>query len=232
MLVYAEAPASARAALTEALALFASGADKRNEARVLNYLGAVEFVAARRPRLSAGVSRRSRSRARRRSRGTRAFVLSTSPKVSATPATYERAAELYTRAIEIAATRTGQRGVRFTASATSHWTADDLPAADRYYREALELGIDRRRPASAGVLSCWSCVYRRAQEGRDAQPAACGHSPSGSSTTSASACSRPSASVTSGSWSRRSRTATSTRRASRTRQAVTPTPRPKSSSAA
>ena len=127
---------------------------------------------ARRTGRSMVLSRRSRSRAPRRSRGTRALVAvrrRRSPRHRRIRASRRSSTPARSRFAANTDWATGRQ--RFTASATSHSTRRSFrrrPLLPRGARAELRSG----RPASAGVLSRWSCVYRRAQGGRDAQPAA------------------------------------------------------------
>ena len=83
---------------------------------------------------------------------------------------YERAAELYTRAIEIRR----EHGLGNGASAVHSLgdlslDTDDLSAADRYYREALELSFGSEDPRlRAYCLAGLACIAARKKDARAA----------------------------------------------------------------
>jgi predicted ATPase len=169
-LVYAQDPASARAALTEALALYRGAADERNEARVLNCLGAVEFVAGS-PAASLGWSEQALAICERLDdpQGLSRSLQYVAEGLRDTGA-YERAAEHYTRSIEISR----EHGLGNGASAI-HSLGDlsldtnDLSAADRYYREALELSFESEdRRLAAYCLGGLACTAARNEDARRA----------------------------------------------------------------
>lgn len=168
--VYAEAPASARAALTEALALYRDAADERNEARVLNCLGAVEFVAGS-PRGSLEWSEQALAISERLDDplGLARSLQYVAEGLRDTGA-YERAVELYTRSIEVRR----EHGLGNWASAVHSLgdlslDTDDLSAANRYYCEALELSFESEdRRMRAYCLAGLACIAARSGDARAA----------------------------------------------------------------
>ncbi len=142
---------------------------------------------------------------------------------------FERAAELYTRSIEVRrAHGLGNGAARCTASATSHSTRAIYPPPTSTTAKRSR-SASRRGPTPAGLLPRGPRVHSRPHQGRATTPGGCGRSPSESSTRSASACSPPSAAATSGSLPHPSHRATSTAPASPKPQRSTPTPRPRRS---
>jgi predicted ATPase len=169
-LVYAESPDAARAALSEALALYRQAGDERAEARVLNGLGAVEFVlgspadALRWTEQALAISERlddpqglSRS-------------LQYTAEALRDSGSNERAIENYTRSIEIQR----EHGLGSGASAI-HSLGDlsldtgDAKSADRYYREALALAVEHEDPRlRAYCLAGLACVAARSGDAHEA----------------------------------------------------------------
>ena len=95
---------------------------------------------------------------------------------------FERSAELFARSIEIRrANGLGSGASTVHSLGDLYIDAGVLPTAERYYREALALGLpegDVRLGASSTALAGLA-LRRRAKRGRNCGSAACGFSPSG-----------------------------------------------------
>jgi len=184
-LVFLERVEQARAALIEALTLYRDAGDERGETLVLLGLGVAESSPARRRAPSHGRSRRFRSTSASTTRWGIAHTLHHIAEALRDLGDFERSAEMFARSIEI------RRANGRSGAAAMHSLGDlyldvgDMPTAERYYREALALGLqegDVRLGRTASRVSPASPRETRTQR----RPAACGLSPSGSSARSAS----------------------------------------------
>jgi tetratricopeptide (TPR) repeat protein len=169
-LVYAEVPDGARAALSEALALYREAGDELNEARVLNGLGAVEFVAGS-PEEVLRWSEQALAICERLDdpEGLSRSLHYVAEALRDTGA-YERAAELYTRSIEIRRARglgSGESALHSLGDLSLD--SGDLSAAVAYYREALALSLEQEDPRlRAYCLAGLACVAARSGDARTA----------------------------------------------------------------
>ena len=165
-LVYAEAPDPARAASSEALALYREAGDERNEARALLGLGAVEFVAGS-PERSLKWSEQALAICERLDdpQGLARSQQYVAEGLRDTGA-YERAAELYTRSIEVRRAHGLGNGAGAVHSLGDlSLDAGDPSAADIYYREALVLSFEPEDPRlRAYCLAGLACVAARTQD--------------------------------------------------------------------
>jgi predicted ATPase/class 3 adenylate cyclase len=169
-LVYAEDPDSARVALSGALALYREAGDELNEARVLNGLGAVEFVAGS-PEEVLRWSEQALAICERLDdpEGLSRSLQYVAEALRDTGA-YERAAELYTRSIEIRRARglgSGESAVHSLGDLSLD--SGDPWAAAAYYREALALSLEQEDPRLGGYcLAGLACVAARTGDARTA----------------------------------------------------------------
>ena len=145
VLTYAETLSPARAALNDALALYREAGDERNEARALNQLGGAEFVAGVPERMVECAEQALEICERLEDTAEIVRSLFFIAEGLRDVGEFDRAAELYTRSIEMRRAHALGSG-----AATTHSLGDlsldrrDLQAADRYYREALTLGIEEQ----------------------------------------------------------------------------------------
>jgi predicted ATPase/class 3 adenylate cyclase len=160
----------ARAALTEALALYEQAGNERGRVRVLNDLGGIEWV--------GGFSDRAIEwheqalAASERLDEPRELVRSLHYLADAVrdAGGYDRAAELYLRAIEICRSR-GLGSLRSVLHSLGDLFLDkgDTREAARYYRESLELGIEEGNTRHCGYcLAGLACVAAREQDATSA----------------------------------------------------------------
>jgi non-specific serine/threonine protein kinase len=156
----------ARTALTEALALYEQAGNERGRVRVLNDLGGIEWV--------GGSSERAIEWHEQALEGSerlddpKELVRSLHYLADAVRDTgeYDRATELYIRAIEIC-----RRGGLGTLRSLLHSLGDllldkgDTREAARYYRESLVLGIEAENTRHCGYcLAGLACVAARNQD--------------------------------------------------------------------
>jgi predicted ATPase/class 3 adenylate cyclase len=162
-LSYSEKLDPARNALTEALRLYREAGDERNQARVLNRLGGVEFMAGA-PDRAIGWHEEALVISERlddaEEVGESLHHLGENLRDTGA---FERAAEVFARCIQIR--RADDLG---GCAATLHSFGDlsldtgDLLAADRYYRDALAAGIeDGNARHQAYCLAGLACVAAR-----------------------------------------------------------------------
>jgi predicted ATPase len=169
-LTYTEALETARAALTEALAMYREAGDERNEARVLGHLGGLEFVSGS-PELSLSWAEQALEICERvdDTEGLARSLFFTAEGLREL-GDYERAAERYRRSIELR--RAHSLG---SIAAITHSLGDlsldrgDLSAAQRYYREALALGLDEQDVRlQAYCLAGLACLAARQRDPQSA----------------------------------------------------------------
>jgi predicted ATPase len=162
-LSYSENLDPARKALREALRLYREAGDERNQARVLNRLGGVEFLAGA-PDRAVGWHEQALVIAEHLDDAEEvALSLHNLGENLRDTGAFERAAEMYTRSIQIR--RADDLG---SSSATLHSFGDlsldkgDLLAADHYYREALAAAReDDDVRTQAYCLAGLACVAAR-----------------------------------------------------------------------
>jgi non-specific serine/threonine protein kinase len=168
---YADQPDAARAAMMEALALYREHGDKRGEVRALNYLGGVEFVGGA---PEQGLAWHEQALALAEHLDDPEEIgrsLHYTAENLREIGSYDRAAELYIRSIEIRRAH----GLREPVPSVLHSLADlrldtgDLAAADRHYREALALA-DQQMDVRLNVycLAGLSCIAARRGDRRTA----------------------------------------------------------------
>jgi len=168
---YADQPDAARAAMMEALALYREHGDERGEVRVLNYLGGVEFVADA-PERGLAWHRQALAIAERLDDPEEiGRSLHYTAENLREIGSYDRAAELYTRSIEIRRAHGLVEHVPSVLHSLGDLLLDtgDVAAAERHYREALALGghqTDIR--LNAYCLAGLSCVAARRGDRRTA----------------------------------------------------------------
>ncbi len=165
-LVYAETPDPARAAFSEALALYREAGDERNEARALLGLGAVEFVAGSSER-SLKWSEQALAICERLDdpEGLARSQQYVAEGLRDTGA-YERAAELYTRSIEVRRAHGLGNGAGAVHSLGDlSLDAGDPCAAGIYFREALALSFEPEEPRlRVYCLAGLACVAARTRD--------------------------------------------------------------------
>jgi predicted ATPase/DNA-binding SARP family transcriptional activator len=141
-LVFLERLEPARAALTEALTLYRDAGDERGETMVLLRLGAAEFI--------AGAPQSALARAEQalpicERLDDRLGIASTLHRIAEALrdlGDFERSAELFARSIEIRrANGLGSGASTLHSLGDLYLDAGDTPTAERYYREALALGL-------------------------------------------------------------------------------------------
>ncbi len=165
-LVYLERLEPARAALIEALRLYRDGGDERGETLVLLRLGAAEFIAGAPESALAWTEQALPIYERLDDTQGIAHTLHYIAEALRDLGNFERSAELFARSIEIR--RANGLG---SSPATLHSLGDlyldtrDMPTAERYYREALALGLqegDLR--LGAYCLAGLACVAARNED--------------------------------------------------------------------
>jgi predicted ATPase/class 3 adenylate cyclase len=169
-LTYAENLEPARAALTEALALVREAGDERDEARVLNRLGGVEFVGGSPERMLEWGEQALKICERLEDPEELARSLFFTAEALREAREFERATERYLRSIEIVrAHGLGSVAARLHSLGDLSLDKGDLPAADRYYREALALGIaEEDLRLQAYCLAGLACIATRNDDGTTA----------------------------------------------------------------
>lgn len=169
-LAYAEVFDSARTALTEALALYRETGDERNEARVLNRLGGLEFVAGVLDEAIRWTQQALAICERLGDMEGLAHATHYAGEALRDAGDLDRAAELYTRSIEIRRTHGLGTGASAMHSLGDLWLdKGDLDAAERSYREALALGTEHEDVRlRAYCLAGLACVAARSGDLRGA----------------------------------------------------------------
>jgi predicted ATPase/DNA-binding SARP family transcriptional activator len=165
-LVFLERLEPARAALIEALTLYRDAGDERGETLVLLSLGAAEFIAGAPESALAWAEQALPIYERLDDPLGIASTLHRIGEALRELGDFERSAELFVRSMEIR--RADRLG---SAASTVHSLGDlyldkgDLPAAERYYREALALGL-KEGDARLGAycLAGLACVAARNED--------------------------------------------------------------------
>jgi len=158
-LVFLERLDRARAALIEALTLYRDAGDERGEALVLLLLGAAESIAGAPDSSLAWAEQALPIYARLDDTLGIARTLHRIAEALRDLGDFERSAELFTRSIEIRRTNGLGSGTSTVHSLGDlYLDADDMPTAERYYREALALvlqeGDVRLRVYCLAGLAC------------------------------------------------------------------------------
>jgi predicted ATPase len=169
--VYAERPDAGRAAMLAALALFREQGDERGEVRVLNHLVGFEFIAGAPERGLAWHEQSLEIAERLGDPQQIARSLHYMGENLREMGSYDQAAELYVRSIEILRTN----GLSERVSSVVHSLADlrldtrDLPAADSLYHEALAFSQNMNDiRLTAYCLAGLSCVAALSGDGHTA----------------------------------------------------------------
>ena len=162
-LVYLERLDQARAALMEALTLYRDGGDERGETLMLVRLGAAEFVAGAPERALAWAEQALPIYERLDDALGIARTLHYIAEALRDLGDFERSAEVFARSIEIRhANGLGSSGATLHSLGDLHLDAGDMPAAERYYREALALGLQEGDVRlGAYCLAGLACVAAR-----------------------------------------------------------------------
>jgi predicted ATPase/DNA-binding SARP family transcriptional activator len=165
-LVYLERLEQARAALIEALTLYRDAGDERGETLVLLRLGAAEFIAGAPESALAWAEQALPIYERLDDTLGIARTLHYIAEALRDLGDFERSAELFARSIEIR--RANGLG---SSAATLHSLGDlyldmgDMPTAERYYREALALGLQEGDVRlGAYCLAGLACVAARNED--------------------------------------------------------------------
>ena len=165
-LVFLERLEQARAALIEALTLYRDAGDERGETLVLLRLGAAEFIAGAPESAVAWAEQALPIYERLDDTLGIARTLHYIAEALRDLGDFERSAELFARSIEIR--RANGLG---SAAATVHSLGDlyldagDMPTAERYYREALALGLQEGDVRlGAYCLAGLACVAARNED--------------------------------------------------------------------
>ncbi len=141
-LVFLERLEQARAALIEALTLYRDAGDERGETLVLLSLGAAESIAGAPESALAWAEQALPIYERLDDTLGIARTLHYTAEALRDLGDFERSAELFTRSIEIRrANGLGSGESTVHSLGDLYLDAGDMPSADRYYREALALGL-------------------------------------------------------------------------------------------
>ena len=165
-LVFLERLEQARAALIEALTLYRDAGDERGETLVLLRLGAAEFIAGA-PESSLGWAEQALPIYERLNDTLGiARTLHGIAEALRDLGDFERSAELFARSLEIRRTN-GLGGGAATVHSLGdlYLDAGDVPTAERYYREALALGLQEGDVRlGAYCLAGLACVAARNED--------------------------------------------------------------------
>ena len=165
-LVHLERLDQARTALIEALTLCREAGDERGETLVLLRLGVAEFIAGAPERTLAWAEQALPIYERLDDTLGIARCLHYIAQALRDLGDFERSAELYTRSIEIRrANGLGSGAAAVHSLGDLYLDAGDMPTAERYYREALALGLqegDVRQ--GAYCLAGLACVAARNED--------------------------------------------------------------------
>jgi len=165
-LVFLERIDQARAALIEALALYREVGDERGEALVLHRLGVAELVAGAPTRALAWAEQALAIYQRLDETVGIVGTLHHVAEALRDLGEYERSAERFARSIEIRRANglgSGSSGVHSLADL--YLDKGDMPTAERYYREALALGLEERDVRLAAYcLAGLACVAARNED--------------------------------------------------------------------
>jgi predicted ATPase len=165
-LVFLERVEQGRAALIEALTLYRDAGDERGETLVLLRLGAAEFVAGAPESALARAEQALPIYERLDDRLGIAGTLHRIAEAVRDLGDFERSAELFARSIEIRrANGLGSGASTVHSLGDVYLDAGDMPAAERYYREALALGL-HEGDVRLGVycLAGLACVAARNED--------------------------------------------------------------------
>ena len=162
-LVFLERLEQARAALKEALTLHRDAGDERGETLVLLSLGAAEFIAGAPESTLAWAEQALPVYERLNDTLGVARTLHNIAEARRDLGEFERSAALFARSLEIRrANGLGSSAATVHSLADLHLDTGDMPTAERYYREALTLGL-REGDMRLGVycLAGLACVAAR-----------------------------------------------------------------------
>ena len=165
-LVFLERLEQARAALTEALALYRDAGDERGETFVLLGLGAAEFIAGAPESALAWAQQALPIYERLDDTLGIARTLHRIAEALRDLGDFERSAELFARSIEIRrANGLGSGAGTVHSLGDLYLDAGDMPTAERYYCEALALGLQEGDVRlGAYCLAGFACVAARNQD--------------------------------------------------------------------
>ncbi len=171
-LVYLERLEPARAALIEALTLYRDAGDERGETLVLLRLGAAEFIAGAPESALAWAEEALPIYERLDDTLGIARALHYIAEALRDLGDFERSAELFARSIEIRhADGVGSSAATVHSLGDLYLDTGDMPTAERYYREALALGLQQGDVRlGAYCLAGLACVAARNE---DASAAGC-----------------------------------------------------------
>ena len=171
-LVYLERLEPARAALIEALTLYRDAGDERGETLVLLRLGAAEFIAGAPESALAWAEEALPIYERLDDTLGIARTLHYIAEALRDLGDFERSAELFARSIEIRrADGVGSSAATVHSLGDLYLDTGDMPTAERYYREALALGLQQGDVRlGAYCLAGLACVAARNE---DATAAGC-----------------------------------------------------------
>ncbi|MBV9464686.1 MAG: tetratricopeptide repeat protein, partial [Solirubrobacterales bacterium] len=169
-LAYSEELAPARAALTEAIALYREAGDERNEARVLGRLGGVEFISGSPQGTIAWTEQALAIYERLDDLDGVARSMFYLAEGLRDTGEFERSAELYTSAIELRREHGfGSVGAPLHSLADLYLDKGDLPSAERYYHEALAVAPQEDDVRlQAYCLAGLACVAARGDDAKTA----------------------------------------------------------------
>ncbi len=165
-LLFLERLEQARAALIEALALYRNAGDERGETLVLLRLGAAEFIAGAPESSLAWAEQALRIYERLDDTLGIARTLHSIAEALRDLGDFERAADLFARSLEIRrANGLGGDAATVHSLGDLHLDAGDMPTAERYYREALALGLQEGDVRlGAYCLAGLACVAARNED--------------------------------------------------------------------
>ena len=165
-LVYLERLEPARAALMEALTLYRDAGDERGETIVLLRLGAAEFIAGSPESALAWAEQALPIYERLDDTLGIARTLHYIAEAVRDLGDFERSAELFARSIEIRrANGLGSSAATLHSLGDLYLDAGDMPTAERYYREALGLGLQEGDVRlGAYCLAGLACVAARNED--------------------------------------------------------------------
>ena len=165
-LVYLERLEPARAALIEALTLYRDAGDEHGETLVLLHLGAAEFIAGAPESGLAWAEQALRIYERLDDTLGIARTLHGIAEALRDLGDFERSAELFARSLEIRrAHGLGSSAATVHSLGDLYLDAGDMPTAERYYREALALGLQQGDVRlGAYCLAGLACVAARNED--------------------------------------------------------------------
>ena len=165
-LVFLERLEQARAALIEALTLYRDAGDERGETLVLLRLGAAEFIAGAPESALAWAEQALPIYERLDDTLGIARTLHYIAEALRDLGDFERSAELFARSIEIRrANGLGSSAATLHSLGDLYLDAGDMPTAERYYREALALGLQEGDVRlGAYCLAGLACVAARNED--------------------------------------------------------------------